>query len=245
NDIIFDLPALVMKRRRGPDIIQSKTEWVTECTGGGRGPFGIKLPKICADVPKITTWVEKTYIEVPEYENREQRIVMSVPEVEMREEEFVFSAPELSSYRQDLKFDLPTVTIRFIKDAGKKAAEAAAGIQANAEQRSKAVKESFRQRVTMHVLEPYKAMFTCYKEGINSQRARVAAFYDPEIETVTNSLKAMKAREVPEDDDDYVIQKKNLEEILLQRANALKGFDKAIAELEEAEKHGLSKMLEG
>ncbi len=243
NDIIFDLPTMVMERRRGPDIPHTKIKMVTKCTGGGTGPFGIKYPKVCTDVPEIHTWYEKTYIDVPVWKTVENRIVIGVPEVEIRTQSMLLTIPTIDMQTQEIIFRVPSITIRFIKDAGKKAAEAAANIAIEAERESTQKRIALKELMVLEVVDPAKAMFQCYKDDIQRNKNRVMEFYDPEISKLTSALSNLHANNVPEDDDDYQKQKSQLDEVIKKRNEAEASFNKALDDLINAEKESLENLL--
>lgn len=238
SDIIFNMPTLVMKRVEGPPIPHSVTRMRTKCVGGGF------LPKICTDVPEVTVTWEKTYLDVPTYESREQRIVIGVPEVEMREQRIVVGVPQVTMKRQEIKFNLPVITLRFVKDAGKRAAKAAEEIALEATTATTQKKLAMKERIRTEVVGPATQMFECYKNEIQSKRQSVTAMYEPEILKLTDAMKNLITNGVPQNDDDYIKQKELLDKVIAQRDVATSSFDKALSQLDEEAKKAIEKLLE-
>ncbi|GAA3607783.1 hypothetical protein Q4Q39_10355 [Flavivirga amylovorans] len=236
NDIIFDVPTLVMKRKKGPKIPHSTTRMKTKCTGSG-------MFRVCLDVPQTTITWEQTYLDVPTYENRKQRIVIGVPEVTMKEQKIVFDIPEIKLEQKDMIFRIPSITIRFAKDAGKKMAEAAGSIASQAEMASAQKRMAIKERIVAEVIEPAKAMFECYKNKLSSNRKRIMDFYDPEINKLTDSLKALKAKGVPENDNDYINQKNQLDSLISKRNESVESIDKALNDLTNSSKKAIEALL--
>ena len=247
NDIIFDIPTLVMKRVEGPKIPHVTTRMVKECIGGGwigAGPFRTRAPKICNDVPQVTVTWEQTYLDVPTYESKEHRIVIGVPQVEMREQKIVVGVPQISMQRQEVKFKIPVITIRFIKDAGKRAAAAAAEIAIEASTATSQIKIAMKERIKAEVIVPATQMFECYRNEIQVKRQGVAAMFDPEILKLTDALKNLILNGVPETDDDYIKQKSQLDSAIAKRDIATSSFDIALTKLDEQSKIAIEKLLD-
>lgn len=238
NDIIFNIPTLVMKRVEGPPIPHTTVRMRTKCIGGGL------LPKICTDVPETTVTWEKTYLDVPTYESREQRIVIGVPEVEMREQKIVVGVPQVSMKRQEVKFKIPVITLRFVKDAGKRAAKAAEKIALEAATASTQKRLAMKERIRTEVVLPATQMFECYKNDIQTKRQSVTAMYEPEILKLTDAVKNLIANGVPQEDDDYIKQKEQLDKVIAQRDVATSSFDKALLQLDEETKKAIQKLLD-
>lgn len=236
NDIIFNVPTLVMKRTKGPRIPHSTTRMRTKCIGSG-------IFRVCTDVPQVTVTWEQTYLDLPTYENREQRIVIGIPEVTMREQRVVVGIPEIRMEQRDIIFRVPSITLTFIKDAGKEMADAASSIAANAARASAQKRLSMKGRITTEVIEPAKAMFECYKNELGENRSKIIAFYDPEIEKLTKSLQSLKTNGVPEDDNDFVDQKKQLDDLIQKRNESVSTLDNAITELDESAKKAIESLL--
>lgn len=242
NDIIFNIPTLVMKRVEGPKIPHSTTRMVTKCRGGGR-VLGVPVPKVCWDEPQITVTWEQTYLDMPTYESQEHRIVIGVPVVEMREQRIVVGVPQISMQRQEIKFKIPVITLRFIKDAGKRAAAAAREIALEAATASTQKRQAMKQRIRAEVISPATQMFDCFREEIKTKKLSVAAMFDPEIGKLTDALKIIISNGVPETDDDYIKQKVQLDNVIAQRNTALESFDKALVQLDIEAKKAIDSLI--
>ncbi len=244
SDIIFNVPTLVMTRQKGPRIPHTKTTMKQECVSVkiDAGLFTY-TDKKCTDVPQVTVTWEQTYLDVPKYENREQRIVIGVPQVSMKTQEVIVDVPEITMEQQDIIFRLPSITITFVKDAGQKMADAAAKIADDAATASTQKKLAMKGRITTEVIEPAKAMFECYKAELISNRKKIVAFYDPEIEKLTNSLKNLKSKDVPESDNDYISIKKQLDDMIKKREDSVSMIDRAIEDLDKSSSEAIESLL--
>lgn len=240
NDIIFNVPTLVMKTVEGPKIPHSTTRMKTECVYIGIKPFG---KKVCTDVPQTTVTWEQTYLDIPTYEDREQRIVIGIPEITMKEQVVIIDIPEIKLEQRDIIFRIPSITIRFVKDAGKKLAEASASIASQAETASTQKRIAIKKRIVTEVIEPAKAMFECYKNGLIENRKKILSFYDPEIAKLTDALKALRSNNVPETDDDYIRQKNQLDNLITKRDESVGAIDKAIDDLNKSSEEAIEALL--
>ena len=236
NDIVFNLPELVMKTVEGPKIPQVTCRMETECVGP-------RWARICTDVPKCTTTWVPTYFDVPTWETREHRIVIGVPNVEMREEKIVIGIPEVSMKRQEITFKIPQVTLRFIKDAGKRTAAGAANIAQEAAIASAQKRLAMKERIRFEVVEPATKMFNCYREQIIEKKNEISATFDPEITKMVDALKRLVSSGVPENDDDYINQKALLDAVIAKRNAAIEKFDLALSKIDEAAKEAIDRLI--
>jgi hypothetical protein len=162
----------------------------------------------------------------------------------MQEQKIVVGVPQIAMTRQEIKFNIPVITIRFIKDAGKRAANAAAEIALEAATASTQKKLAMKERIRTEVVGPATQMFDCFRTDIQIKRQSVAAMYDPEILKLTDALKKLIANGVPQTDDDYINQKSQLDKTIAQRDSATLSFDKALEKLDEEAKKAIDKLLD-
>ncbi|MEN5234336.1 hypothetical protein [Sphingobacterium faecium] len=236
SDIIFDLPTLVMKTIDGPPIWKTKVEMKTVCHNI---PFG----KVCFDQPQVTGWWDKTYIDVPTWENRETRIVLGVPEITNNEQRIVIGVPEVTMKTKEIIFNLPTIKIMFIKDAGKELAGKLEKIALAAQEDAAEKEGNMKERMKLELTEPANAMFDCYRIQIVEERTKFADNYDLEIKKLTDALFNLKANNVPETDNDYVNQKAQLDAQIANRNLALIKFDEAIQKFDNERQDAINKMI--
>lgn len=236
EDIIFNLPTLVMQRIEGPPKPETVVKMVTQC-------HGPSWARICFDVPETTITWTPTYLDVPTYEDREHRIVLGVPQVTMVDEKVVVGMPTVKISNQVLSMTVPSVTIRYVADTSKEIADAANAIAADATAKTELKKQALASRMRAELLGPAQEMFLCHRDNLMAQRANVDAQLSTQVETATNALIALKAAGVPEADDDYAKAKANADALVEQRAKSLAHFDDAIAELDLSSKEAIGKMM--
>lgn len=232
NDIIFNLPELVMVTKEGPPVPEVTVRMEQRCVG-----------PICTDVPVTYVNWKKTYLDVPEWRTREHRIVLGLPEVTTRSETMVVGVPEVAMRTQEIRIRVPGITVRFITDAGKKTSEAASAVAQDAAVKTHQKQLSFRERIRMEVLTPAIEMFDCYKNELKGHIAAIAAKYDPQIAVLNASLAALKSKSVPDDDNDVIAVRKELESLLQQRGSAMQGLEAALAKLETAAKDAIDQLV--
>lgn len=236
TDIIFDLPTLVMKTVEGPPIWKTKVEMKTVCH---KTPFG----KVCFDQPQVVGWWDKTYIDVPTWENRETRIVLGVPEITNNEQRIVIGVPEVMMKTKEIVFNLPTIKIMFIKDAGRELAGELEKIALAAQEDAAEKQGNMKERMKLELAEPANAMFDCYRTQLSEERIKFADNYDVEIKKLSDALLILKANKVPETDNDYVSQKTQLDAQIANRNLALLKFDEAIQKFDNERQDAINKMI--
>jgi len=232
SDIIFDLPTLVMKTVEGPPIWKTKVEMGTVCTLG-----------VCYDVPQVIGWWDKTYIDIPTWENRETRIVLGVPQITNKEQKIVVSVPEVAMKTQELIFNLPTIKISFIKDAGKELASELGKIALAAHENSVEKQVNMKERMKLELMEPANNLFDCFRLKMIDEKSKFSSNYDIEIKKLSDSLFSLKANNVPETDNDYISQKAQLDAQIANRNVAVLKFDEAIRQFDEKRQESINKMI--
>jgi hypothetical protein len=229
NDIIFNVPTMVMRRVEGPPIPRTVVRMVTECRD-----LGWPIGKICTDVPQTTVEWEKTYLDMPHWENREQRIVIGIPEIAMRRQEVVVGVPKVEMKRVDMSFTVPVVVMKFAQDAGKDLADDAAKIAAEASVLTTQKQAEFKHRMAKELVPAAKVLFDCHKGGLLEKRKEVEKFFDAQIDTVVNSIIVMKSNGVPDADPNLTKAQAQADTLRKTRTEQLKQFDDALAKLDEA-----------
>lgn len=215
TDIIFHLPSIRMKR--------VKTGEYPEFRCGG-------FPPECK-----VTW-SPIYVDVPEPFMEEHRIVIGIPEFYMNEQKFVVGVPEITMEQQDISFDLPSITIKTRADIGKEVSEEATALANETKLLVEQKKESLKERMKIEIVPKAIAMMNCFRDNLTEQKQLIYNAFDPAINQITESLKNLIARSVPETDDDYIKVKNNLDELLEKRKVAIAKIDTSLEELDASAK---------
>jgi outer membrane lipoprotein SlyB len=227
QDIIFNVPTMVMRTVRGPDVPEIVVEMVTECVGGG-------WSKICIDVPKSTVRWKESYYDQPFWEDREQRIVIG---------KIVVGVPEFSMSTQQLSFTVPSVTIRFVKDAGKALAAAAEAIARDVETQTAQKQMALKERLKVQLMPAATPLFECHRSVLYTQREKVASFFNVQLDTIANTIITFNANGVPETDPNLISAKNQSMQLIAKRDEQLAQFDQALIQLEGAFKVAVEKMM--
>jgi len=237
TDISFDLPVIVMRRQRGPDVPQIKM--VNEDHGFDL-PFGGHV-SVWVSVPHVE--MVPTYLDLPTNEMQPQHIVIGVPAVEMHREDFKIDIPQISTVPTEFSADIPYVTIQFVKDAGRKTAALATALAQDAQNAAAQKQAAFKNRLRTDVAPLAIAMFACFKESIKAGRSEAAGRFSSEIDKLSNSVVALAAKGVPENNSEMKAAQAVLADAINRRDLALKPFDDSLAKLEASEKDSLQKFL--
>lgn len=231
EDIIFDLPSMTMKRIEGPPKAEVTIRQ-------GTGPFGIPFPET------VITWTP-TYLDVPEYTTVRHTIVVGIPQVTMVDEKIVVGVPTVTVTNQTLSIKVPSITVRSVQDLSKSVAEAGKKIADEAMLVSEAKKQALKARMRAELLPPAQDMFLCHRNELLFQRSQLDSRLSGQVEIATNTLIALKAKAVPEDDDDFVAARKTADALVDQRRVQLEKFDEALATLDRSSQEALEKMMAG
>ncbi|KFF24139.1 hypothetical protein [Chryseobacterium vrystaatense] len=215
TDIIFNLPSIRMKR--------VKTGEYPEVTCHGFPPqCTVKWSPIWADIPEPFM--------------QEHRIVIGIPEFYMNEQKFVVGVPEITMEQQDISFDLPSITIKTRADIGKEVSDEAAALANETKMLVDQKKESLKERMKIEIVPKAIAMMNCFRDNLTEQKQLIYNAFDPAINQITESLKNLIAKSVPETDDDYIKVKSNLDGLFEKRKEALAKIDQSLVELEASAK---------
>lgn len=215
SDIIFNLPSIRMKR--------VKTGEYPEITCHGF-------------IPQCTVTWSPIWADIPEPFMEEHRIVIGIPEFYMNEQRVVVGVPEITMERQDISFDLPSITIKTREDIGKEVSEEAAALANETTILVNQKKESLKERMKIEILPKAISMMNCFRDNLTERKQEIYNSFDPAINQITEALKNLKAQSVPEDDDDYIKVKANLDQLFEKRKEALAKIDKSLEELEASAK---------
>jgi molecular chaperone DnaK (HSP70) len=222
NDIIFNLPEIRMKRIK---------------TG--------EYPEVKCDnalIPSCTVKWSSTYADIPEPYMKEHRIVIGIPEFSMREQKFIIGIPEIKMVSQSLSFDVPTITIKTREDIGKEISAEANEIAAESKILIKQKQDRLKSRIKLEIVPKAIDMLNCFKESLVEKRTEIFNAFDPIISQVSDVIKNLKAKGVPESDDDFIAVKKNFDDLLNKRKNAVDKIDQAILNLEKSTKSTLESL---
>lgn len=238
SDISFDVPTVRMVTVRGPDVPVIETWMDTQC---------VDLPwpvgKVCTDVPQTRTVMKPTYYDKPEVVMQTQRIVVGMPTIQMRRQDFKIDMPRIEMKRAEYSVDVPFITLRFIKDAGKRTAALAAALAQQAQDASLQKQIAFKERLKGEVAPLAVAMFACFRDSLVAARADVVGQFLSQISALTGTLTALRAKGVPETDNDYVAVKKQLDDLTARLAAAVRPIDEVLAKLEQTSKTALEQFL--
>lgn len=238
KEIIFGVPGIEMRREKGPPIPETIVEWEVECVGGGW------LPKVCTKVPKTTVRWSDTWIDIPVPVMKEVRIVIGVPEIAMDRQEIAFDIPEFKVEPTEVIFSVPTIALRFVRDAGRRAAAQAAALAQSAQEAASAKQLQFKAQLRSEVTPLAIAMFSCYRKTVEAAKLEAGARFDPEIEKLSRSVTALTAQGVPADNPELAQARTALEAAIAQRDAALKPFDDALAQLDKSARETLDQFLD-
>ena len=215
SDIIFHLPSIRMKR--------VKTGEYPEFTCSG-------FP------PQCTVKWSPIWVDVPEPFMEEHRIVIGIPEFYMNEQKFVVGVPEITMKQQEISFDLPTITIKTREDIGKEVSDEAIALANETKILVNQKKDSLKERMKIEIIPKAISMMNCFRDSLSERKQEIYNSFDPAINQITEALKNLKAKAVPEDDNDYIKVKGNLDDLLLKRKEALDKIDNSLKELETSAK---------
>lgn len=236
TDMSFDLPVPIMRRVRGPDLPRVTVRMERKCLDVG-------FDKWCTDVPVTVVEMEPTYLDIPGIEMRRERIVMGLPTIVMRRQEFKMDVPEFTIGRTDFSLDVPVVTLRFIKDAGKRTAAMAAALAQQAQDASAKKQVEFQDRLRLEAAPLAKEMFACFRQTLNEGRDKSINTFAPEIAKLSASLAGFSARGIPVTAAEYVAAKAEFDRAVGLRDTALRPFDEALSKLAEAETIAMNQFL--
>jgi hypothetical protein len=234
-DLSFDLPTIEMRRQRGPDIPQITVRMETRCT-----PPPIK---ICTDFPISYTEMVPTYLDVPVTVMRTNHIVVGLPTIEMRRQEIKLDIPEFRTAPVEFSADVPYVTLRFIKDAGKRTAAQAAALAQAAQDAAAQKQIVFKDRLRNAVAPLAISMFDCYRETITSARTEAASRFADEINKLSNSVAGMISRGIPEGDATLSTTRQQLDDAIARRDAAVNQFDASLTQLNRSAQAALEQFL--
>lgn len=218
NDIIFDVPTMVMKTVRGPDQPVPVVRMVQHCIDVGLG-------RMCTDIPEMTIEMRPTYMDVPTWENRQQRIVIGLPEVVMKTQRVVVGVPQVSMRTQEFSFSIPRITIRFVKDAGERLTQAANDLAQGTKYLVTQKQLAMKERMRAELVGPATGMFDCYRGILLAERKKVQDTFQPQLDTIANTIITMKSQSVPDTDPTLTKVKAEGESLMNQMQAQLKRFD--------------------
>lgn len=222
SDIIFSLPDFRMKRVKTGEYPE------VECDN--------------ALIPSCTVRWKPTYTDIPEPYMKEHRIVIGIPEFSMREQKFIVGVPEIKMARQSMSFDVPTITIKTREDIGKEVSDDALEIATEARILIAQKKDRLKSRIKLEIVPKAIEMLKCFKETLEEKRNEIYNSFDPIISQVSDVIKNLKAKGVPETDDDFIKVQNNLNDLLDKRKAAVAKIDKALADLEISSKQTLDSL---
>jgi ElaB/YqjD/DUF883 family membrane-anchored ribosome-binding protein len=245
TDIVFTIPTLVMKTVPGPQQPVPVCTTERRCVGYRiPNPFGSDwVDEKCFDVPVCKVEMRPTTLDVPTWENREQRIVIGMPAISLRSTRMVVGIPNISMVRKDFSFNIPSITVRFVKDVGASTAAAIQAIQSDAQSELAQKKVIFRERMRIETVPYAVEMFDCYKAQIRDSISNVTTMFDPQISQISESLKSLIGKGVPEDDDDYVDLKTKIDTLIFERASAIRGLQETLAQLEATSAEAIQRLV--
>jgi len=240
TDLSFDVPTIEMRRQEGPPIPETIVRMELRCIRIGVPPFDTE---VCTDVPVTVVRWNPTYLDVPVTVMKTHRIVIGVPQVEMRRQEIRVDLPEIRMARTEFSADVPHVTLRFIKDAGKRTAALAAALAQSAQDASARKQVEYRQRLRSEVAPLALDMFSCFRQQVVDARDKVVARFSGEVETFHSAIAAMVARGVPDDSAELAAARESLKSALQRQEEALKPIDLALAKLDIDTKQAMGQFL--
>lgn len=227
RDVIFHTPSVRMKRVKGPpkpEVKCSGTSW--------RKP-----------IPKCTVRWTDTWFDVPEPFMEEQRIVLGIPEVRMDTTSMALDLPTSTMRTQEISFDIPSIRITSriseAKEVESKAAELTRRYERESETLSTEVKELSKERLVPRL----RAVFDCHRSQVSAQMTAVTAPFDTALASLDASVEQLKARGVPADDDDITALADQRSRILADRATAVGELEKALDQLNAAERQSIDAMI--
>lgn len=238
TDLSFDLPTIEMRREEGPPIPETTVRWTTQCVD-----LGWPIGKVCTDLPETTVTWTPTYLDVPVTVMKTQRIVIGLPQVEMSRQEFKMDVPEFSMQTTEFSADVPYITLRFIKDAGQRTAALAAALAQSAQEAAVQRQIAFKERTRAEVAPLAAQMFDCMRGQLVDGRAAVLARYTDQIQTLQNSVTAIAAAGVPQDNAELKQARDALDAALAEQTKALAPLDAALEKLAESARTAMSQFL--
>lgn len=237
TDLSFDLPTMEMRTEEGPPIPETTVRMEQQCVD--LGPLG----RPCTDIPvTVITW-RKTYLDVPVTVMKTQRIVIGLPQVEMRRQDFKLDLPVIRMQPTEFSADIPYITLRFIKDAGKRTAALAAALAQSAQDAALQKQVAYKQRLRSEIAPLAVDMFTCFRTQITEGRAAVLSQFASQIQTLQNALTAIAAKGVPEDNAELKQAKEALDNAMRKQEEALAPLSDALVKLDEASKSALAQFM--
>lgn len=236
NDIIFDVPTMVMKTVRGPDQPVPVVRMVQKCINVGLG-------RICTDIPELTIEMRPTYLDVPTWENRQQRIVIGLPEVVMKTQKVVVGVPQVSMRTQEFSFSIPRITIRFVKDAGERLTQAATDLAQGTKYLVTQKQLAMKERMRAELVGPATVMFDCYRGVLLAERKKVQDTFQPQLDTIANTIITMKSQSVPDTDATLKKVKAEGENLMKQMQDQLKLFDENLETLNKQASAALDQFI--
>lgn len=236
RDIIFGVPTIEMQRQKGPPIPETVIEWRQSCVGPS-------WARVCTKVPQATVRWRDSWIDVPVTVIKQVRITIGMPTVTMQRQDISFDVPETKMSQTELSIDTPYIAIRYIKDAGRRTAALTAALAQSAQEASLKKQLEFKERVRTEVTPLALAMFSCYRQGIVEQRAKVLAPFEPEVAKLSAVVAAIASRGVDASDPELKKAKEELQRALEARNNAAKPFDDALAEFDAKAKEAMDQFL--
>jgi molecular chaperone DnaK (HSP70) len=137
---------------------------------------------------------------------------------------------------QSISFDLPSITIKTREDIGKIISEEALEIANEAKILVSQKQENLKEQIKIEIIPKAISMLNCFRDNLTEKRQEIYNSFDPAINQATEALKNLKAKGVPEDDDDYVKVYNNLQDLLEKRKVAVANIEKSLEELEASSK---------
>lgn len=241
EEISLDLPEVTMK---DDDIIFSSIEIVMVDRKIGQKPnTKCTEPTWRKPIPKCTVYWTDIIISVPEPREKQVRIVMSIPEITMKTQRTVISIPQFAMRTQEITFNVPSITVRSKQDIAKDLSKKAETLVTETEKSISDKKEIIKTQIKMNVIPKATDMFNCFKDSILHEKNIVFANFDPAINMLNETLKNLKVKGVPETDDDYLKIANQLQTLLGQRDESLKGFDTALEKLDADLRQSLDSLI--
>jgi hypothetical protein len=241
EEIKLDLPEVTMKDN---DIIFSSIEIVMVDRVIGQNPNVVcTTPTFEKPIPECKVYYTDIIISVPEPREKEIRIVLSVPEITMKTQSAIISVPQFTMKTQEVKFNIPSITVRSKEDIGNNLTEKAKELVADSEKNINEKKSIVKTAIKMDVIPKATEMFNCFKDSILFEKNIVFSNFDPAINTLNETLKTLKVKNVPESDNDYIKVATQLNLLISQRDGALKGFETALEKLDSDMKKSLESLI--
>lgn len=215
KDIIFDVPAIRMTRKKTGEYPEVTCRWKIRRIG----PIKTKVPEC------TTTW-SPIYMDIPEVFMEEKRIVLDVPEFKMDRTEMVLGIPEFSMRRHDFLLKLPQITVKRISIEADKAKEKGEALAQKAQARTEELKTGFLETAKASLAPDVTELFYCYESDLAERRNEAVARFSEAVAVIEGVISSLVNNKVPEDNENLVTMRARLKE-------AQEAREKFAADIEE------------